>query len=593
MTIINTLLAPSRHGRFVAIVNGRSLSDMALSPEGELVSLMSVIRGQLLMEGYVTVEFSRSSGLSVDVRSIDQSSRGDVENLVRSLRSEGAQNVQGLENWLHLLHGLIELSRSTDKKPSIDGKPIKLAVFAHFGEHLVPDAQPGHRSDQLVRAFESVLDLAKRPSFRKSGHLLFLVERRAGTIDPTLQSELPIVSLPMPNGDDKRSFLEGLVRRYPEARLEDGLTYDEVARSTASTPHSHTEGFLFHSHGRNEPITAKALWKGKQDSVSVMSEGTLLALDQDSNARIQLCGRMIERPMAVLLRMAEGLRKGETSTLRNILLVGPPSSGKTQLAMMVAARAKVPAFELITGKSQWVGESERRTMLQLRLLREQEPCIGIIDEVEHRMQLDRSKESHDSGTSEAIMGMYQTFLADSSLSGKVGLVATSNRVYAISEAMRQRWVVVPVFSSLVEDLPLVLGALLNSLGIEGLPESALGRSSSIFIQRQASPREMRESLIAARCVSAMPTDATTVLELAANSTIGSVDQGATQLGDLSALLYCTSSLMLPWHDASTGAFDRSFPIPNHMKPFIDAESGKIDADGLKKRVDQLRTSVNI
>ncbi len=118
--------------------------------------------------------------------------------------------------------------------------------------------------------------------------------------------------------------------------------------------------------------------------------------------------------------------------------------------------------------------------------------MAILDEVEHLLPLDRGQSNGDSGVSNSLQGMYQTFLADclAQWSRGLAMVATSNRPFAISEAMRQRWVFLPVFSALREDLAGILKAMLAQLDVnDASPDVLIPKPLTYSISVQRRPRE--------------------------------------------------------------------------------------------------------
>jgi hypothetical protein len=595
-TMLNTLLHPLHNGQPVSIVTGRDLADLEATDGGRIIPLLEVLRERLWDQGHVLVEFSRSFGLRADCKAMapaDQTAMNDIlARLSQVPADRPIQEDRDMRRFNALLTGLLELARQGNAHKLADGRPMRLVVLVHYSEHLIAKSDPAHKTDLQVRALEGVLELSKSLAFRRSGHALLLSEARPQLMDELLYRHLATVTVPQPNATEKADFAEALVKRYPAARL-DSTNVQEVSHAASNTPNRSLEGIWSAADRERNSIDLKQVFERKQRDIGTLSEGTLVALDQESNKRIELTGAMVERAYAILMRVAEGIRRGDRSTMRNLLLVGPPSSGKTQLAMLVAALAGVPAFELVTGRSMYVGESERKTRLQLGLLREQGHCMGLIDEVEHMLPMDRTKDTHDGGVTQSIMGMYQTFLADSSLSGRLAIVATSNRPFAISDAMRQRWIVVPVFSALAGDMPEIIRILAARLGLGDLDAAVLQDAAKRFHSNGASPREIRESIIAARSVAGEELPANDVIRRAAASIIGVTDQGSTVLGDLAALQFCRSSLMLPWHDAATGEFLPDFPLPEHIKPFVDPATGSIDQQELGKTVAMLRSQVNI
>ncbi|MBL0335663.1 MAG: AAA family ATPase [Chitinophagaceae bacterium] len=162
----------------------------------------------------------------------------------------------------------------------------------------------------------------------------------------------------------------------------------------------------------------------------------------------------MDKPMYILDEDCKAINKGDKNCLRNVMLCGSPS-GKTVYGKYCRQKAGVPAFYLNSPKNQYVGESERKAKLMFNLLK-QLGGFGIIDEVELIFPLNRNQSTGDSGVTQNIQGQLQSFLSDPSLSGKTVLVGTSNRPNAISEAMRQRWTIVPVLMPLASDFPAIV-----------------------------------------------------------------------------------------------------------------------------------------
>jgi hypothetical protein len=592
---LDTLLTTATRSEPVLITHGRDLADLEPTTDG-IMPLVESMRNTLLERGYLLLEFSRSRGLVADLASFAEEDRTRINAVIALLGTRANKanaNPSEEERFGDVLQGLTDLGRQDRTIHLVGGRELRLFLLVHYAEHIIPDLEAAQLTPERMRILEGLLDLSKRLTFIRSGHIVCLNESRQALTHRLLRQHLPTFPFPLPDRANKSRFVDALQVRYPEARTADGLTVGEVANLSAGTHNHGLHGLWKSSAAGGDPISRREIFQRRQEDVSTQSEGTLLALDQEQNARIQLTGSMIQRPSEVVMKVAEGIRNNVSSTLRNLVFVGAPSTGKTQLAMRAAALAGVPIFSMETGRAMYVGESERRTRLQLQLLRDQSNCMAILDELEHLLPMDRSQQSGDSGVSQSLQGMYQTFLADASLSGRVALLGTSNRPFAISEAMRQRWVFLPVFSALREDLAGILKAMLAQLGVNDASQEALTQAADIFHQRSASPREMREAYIAARSLAAPTATTDETILLAARSMIGGTDHGSVLLGDLSALQFCRSDLYLPWHDGATGVFDPAFPIPAHIKEFIHPETGVIDNTKLEGAVNDLRSRVNI
>src|SRR5690606_17569467 len=116
------------------------------------------------------------------------------------------------------------------------------------------------------------------------------------------------------------------------------------------------------------------------------------------------------------------LLRGESSMPGAVLLAGSPGSGKTDLALLVAARASVSAYEMHSPKAGIVGETERRTRLQQSLLAQFQPNVAFIDEITEAFPMQRSDFDGDSGASRAVMASLLSALSDEGRRGRSLLV---------------------------------------------------------------------------------------------------------------------------------------------------------------------------
>jgi AAA+ superfamily predicted ATPase len=129
--------------------------------------------------------------------------------------------------------------------------------------------------------------------------------------------------------------------------------------------------------------------------------------------------------------------------------------------------------------------------------------LALIDEIELQIPMNRNQSSSDSGVTQNLIGQLQSFTADTSLSGKVCICGTSNRPNAISEALRQRFIVLPVLMPLEEDYPEIILSIAESLNPEisiELDNAKLLAASGRFSGAGAAPREIREALVASQAV---------------------------------------------------------------------------------------------
>jgi transitional endoplasmic reticulum ATPase len=101
-----------------------------------------------------------------------------------------------------------------------------------------------------------------------------------------------------------------------------------------------------------------------------------LILEPAIKAQLQQLQRVIEDP--------ESVKRFGVEAPTGLLLAGPPGTGKTTVAKVLAAQAKA-SFYPISGAdviSKWVGESERNIRQLFERARENRPSIIFIDEID-------------------------------------------------------------------------------------------------------------------------------------------------------------------------------------------------------------------
>lgn len=130
----------------------------------------------------------------------------------------------------------------------------------------------------------------------------------------------------------------------------------------------------------------------------------------------------------------------EKGTLKflDLLLTGPPGTGKTVLAGALAGELGVPIMYFDIGKvlSKWQGESEQRMNLILEALLAQAPCILFIDEIDTAMGSSRE----DSGSRSAMFGKLLQFMtSEQRRQAQVLIIAATNRPESLDEALRSRF----------------------------------------------------------------------------------------------------------------------------------------------------------
>lgn len=596
-TAVNQILEPFTQGRSCIILQGRSLYDLELNPAGQIQPLIEILRHQsLIQQNLVMVQYSRSTGVTYDLTDLNSSERNNVVKVLSELgiRNTSESKCSGDENeFIQILRALHRLGQQTTPLTLRDGVPLRFLILIEFSEHLLPQLNNGTHTQEQIMAIELALRLSNSLGFRKSQNYTIFSEARPGLMESLIYQNMDSVTILQPGIIEKSGFITALKNRYTNAIVEELLSDDVIANLSSGTPNRSLESIFLTSEKNHVLITPKKLFSRKQADIISLSEGTLEAIDHDRVKGIKMVGTTIQKPMQILTCIANGLKEGNKNIPRNIILCGSPSSGKTILTLLAASYASVPAFNLINPKSQWVGESERRTKVMLNLLREL-GGLGLIDEVELQLPMNRNQSSSDSGVTQNLIGQLQSFLADTSLAGKVCLVGTSNRPNAISEAMRQRWIVLPVLMPLERDYPEIVLSIAESLNPDikiEVNNPILISASDRFSRAGAAPREIREALVASQAV--IPNELSIEhIEFASHDIIPNNNRIASIFSDYVALSYCRNNSYLPWWNDERNCPDINYPFPSYIMDIL-TEDFSIDHQKLSRRIAELEPYANV
>jgi transitional endoplasmic reticulum ATPase len=119
------------------------------------------------------------------------------------------------------------------------------------------------------------------------------------------------------------------------------------------------------------------------DTLGGKDRPTLAPLDWDQVVLDEATARELKELTRVIEDPERARRYGVTPP-SGLLLAGPPGTGKTTVARVLAARTKASFYPLSTADltAVWVGEAERRVRTLFERARENAPSIIFLDEVE-------------------------------------------------------------------------------------------------------------------------------------------------------------------------------------------------------------------
>lgn len=589
MTAADCILTAYSRGHPALLVTGRSLYDFDLDPEGGKVRpIIEILRRQLFKaSGVHLTTYSLAAGLQW--HGADARDQAEVEKILR--RHELLCDAPAETEQVRTLRGIFSLARAATNAKWHDGREARIGFLLEFAEHLVPPFANGGCTDSQTHSAELANLLGNSLALRGSGNLI-IFSGREGLIDELVVSALHPVHLPQPNAEDKKRFVLEASKLYADAHFEASLTTDIVAHLTMNTPHRGLEQLLRESHRSGEPITAHRLAEQKSRDVEQISEHTLAALDTTRANGLELCGRNIEIAKRLLESWTGGLAKGDSNTPLNVVLVGPPGTGKTVLALSAAASSKVATYQILNPKGSLVGETERKVRLQWQALNEW-GGVGFVDEVTEALPLQRSDFNGDSGATQAVTATLLTELSNEAVRGRRMLVGTTNCPWRIGAAMRSRLRFVPVTNPLPDDYPAIVAAIVASLSRAPIgfdaTDSFVRLAAEIFYNRGATPRDIRDQLSDAVFFNGGGAKLRPeALITAAEDFAPSADVGSIVYADLWAVRVCSRKSYLPW-----AADPASYVFPPHLEDLVDKKSGDIDVEKLDHKIEGMKHHANV
>ena len=586
-TVKNIFKPYERDGRSSMILTGRPIYDFECREDGSICTLVQLMAEHAKRQQMVMVRSSLASGIVVPYNMYE---KADSETIKKILSANGISNTKcatgncnASQELVDILRGISRLASAPTANNWQDGETMKFLFVFEFTSDIMPNATT---ANQLV-ARELIYNLVCSRPFLDNGNMFILSDVTEGKIDSQVQGLIYHLFLPYPNYEEKLEFVKGLHRQYPNAQYSPELDDQQIANLSSSTPNRGLDLVFRASHISGCPIEVKGLIEQKSKDVQTISEETISMLDTTRIKEVALKGENVRVPMEFLRKQAIGLRSRDKSIPTNILLLGAPGTGKTDMAILTAHWAAVPIYQLNSPKAGIVGETERRATLQTRIFASTTPNIGFIDEVSEAIPSQRTN-NLDSGASDSVMQATLSMLSDNTREGNSLLIATSNCGNKMCAAMLDRFVIVPVIMPSIEDLPEIICSIAKQVAKVTLnpQDSFIQQAAKVLYDKHLMPRRIRAALKLACQQDGLTSKA--ILDAAKDANpLDEASWLAAVYADLSAISLTVSKRLLPWYGR-----EDSYPFPDYIKDILD-ENLEVDPVKLNKELNRLQPYVNV
>ena len=586
-TVKNIFKPYESDGRSSMILTGRSIYDFECREDGSICTLVQLMAEYAKRMHMVMVRYSLASGIAVPYNMYE---KADSDTIKKILSANGISstkcatgNCNASQELVDILRGISRLASAPTANNWQDGENMKFLFVFEFTSDIMPNATT---VNQLV-ARELIYNLVCSRPFLDNGNMFILSDVTEGKIDSQVQGLIYHLFLPYPNYEEKLEFVKGLHRQYPNAQYSPELDDKQIANLSSSTPNRGLDLVFRASHISGCPIEVKGLIEQKSKDVQTISEETISMLDTTRVKEVALKGENIRVPMEFLRKQANGLRSRDKSIPTNILLLGAPGTGKTDMAILTAHWAAVPIYQLNSPKAGIVGETERRATLQTRIFASTTPSLGFIDEITEAMPMQRTH-NLDSGASDSVMQALLNTLSDNSREGQSMLIATTNCGYKMGAAMRDRFVVVPVIMPAIEDFPEIICSIAKQIsGVSINPQdNYIQQAAKEFYDKHIMPRRIRAALKLVCQQDGLTPKA--ILDAANDANpLDEASWLAAVYADLSAISLTVSKRLLPWYGR-----EDSYPFPDYIKEILD-ENMEVDPVKLNQGLNRLQPYVNV
>jgi SpoVK/Ycf46/Vps4 family AAA+-type ATPase len=296
---------------------------------------------------------------------------------------------------------------------------------------------------------------------------MILITQRIGDIQESLRSgdsRVQAVRISRPTMDERKEWLAGFtdyIKTTPalinsqartEVTLAEDINWDIFANGTAGMSRVQMEAIYMQHWLTGDPVDLRMVAEHKKKALET-EYGDILDIRQPDASILcpETKGKSEEIRRAAVWSLLGGLEKlkefGDDFVIepmligdrrrctRGFILAGPPGTGKSWYAELLAANCGVNFIFVDFSKlfGGIVGDTERNTARLFEAIEAMAPCIVFADEIDLAFPKGRGA-GGDSGVGTRLLGSVMKWLSADARWGKVVVLAATNRPDGLDEA---------------------------------------------------------------------------------------------------------------------------------------------------------------
>lgn len=545
------------------LLSGSGVNDILVDPGGRALVLEHLLRSYCERRGLGLVTYRMGTG------ALSLPTLPDGERIAISAGPRDEHPAQAVGR-------ILDEVRTADR-PAV-------VVLDHFDEVLPSDAGPDLRLGVLAETVKHLTaDLA---GWQRRGLQAVLVDRGGG-IHPRLVDMPGIATVTVAPPDATEATIFAELKEGPRATTRLHLAEDLDAQRLGGL----SGGLLLRNLAElaalsspTEPVGLSQLSQRKGTAIREASGNTLEHMGDPLAFGTDVAGMH-----SVRLLVERVLRQGRRSV--QVVLCGPPGTGKTYSARAVAALLGVPLVSLGAILGSLLGQSESNMRRALATLLSMAPVALFIDEADQRELGSRTSGGQTANEAyDALRAQLFEFTGDTGEDTGVSIIAATNVPSRLDARSKDRFEFVPVLFGSGTELAQMMGIQARRSGVPLVDDLTgvmtdfvqggqvlSGRSSGVVLKTAwdvALDRGSAEVTVAD-------------VQVALRSRLKVDWTPEAQYSTFTSLLMPDIVDRIPWHAARILGED--YPMPAYLAPYCEAD-GTLRIESLRERVGELEAA---